>query len=392
MHILQVTLGFYPAQGWGGPVKVVHQNSKELIRRGHQVTVICSNLMDKKTKIKPHTFQQVVDGIKVIYFNAWNISTWPGTLGPIWLPELPDYISKNIASFDVVHVNGYRNPMVLPIVHAARRANIPIVTQPHGTMPVIVNSFFVKRVYDLWLGKFELEGIQSLIALQESEREQASAYGVSPNIISIIPNGVDIHEWDHLPPRGEFRKRLGLFEKAPVILFLARINKKKGADMLVEAFAQMNNKAAQLVIAGPDDGQLAEVQALVAKYGLENRVFFPGLLSGLDVGAAFQDADLFVLPCRADTFPVTIMEACLAGVPMLITDRCEIAHLVKDKIADVVPFDAAIFATALDRLLDDRSHYEFYKKNCPKVMADTFSIEASVDKLELIYQQVKTQK
>jgi hypothetical protein len=53
MNILQVTLGFYPAQAWGGPVKIVHQNSRELVRRGHQVTIYCTNLLDKKNKIIP---------------------------------------------------------------------------------------------------------------------------------------------------------------------------------------------------------------------------------------------------------------------------------------------------------------------------------------------------
>ena len=178
----------------------------------------------------------------------------------------------------------------------------------------------------------------------------------------------------------------------PLILFLGRINKKKGTDMLVDAFRQLKMLDAYLAIAGPDDGQLAEVKALIGRYHLEQRVSLPGLLSGLDVLAAFQDADLFVLPCRADTFPFAIIEACLAGTPMVITDRCEIADMVRDRVADIVPFDACAFAAGMERLLTDRERYQRYRANCQIMIRDTFSIEAVVDQLESLYERVIAEK
>ena len=104
--------------------------------------------------------------------------------------------------------------------------------------------------------------------------------------------------------------------------------------------------------------------------------------------AAHHDADLFVLPCRADTFPMTILEACLTDTPMVITDRCEIAHLVQGRVADAVPFDAEAFAGAMERLLTDKLRYDFYRDACQAVMKDTFSLEATVDRLEGLYKRV----
>ena len=160
MNILHVTLGFYPAQAWGGPVKIVHQNGRELVRRGHKVTVYCSNLLDKRHAIQHGDFECVIDGIRVVYFNTWHIPWWPGTLGPFWFVDLPAYLRREIADFDVVHLNGYRGSMMLVTARAAREAGIPIVTQPHGTMPIIVNSFRSKRLYDRLLGKVELAEIE----------------------------------------------------------------------------------------------------------------------------------------------------------------------------------------------------------------------------------------
>lgn len=382
-----VTLGFYPATAWGGPVKIVYQNGRELVRRDHQVTVYCTNLLDKWARVGSGTFERQVDGMRVVYFHTWHLPQWPGTLGPVWLPDLPGYLRDEILGYDVVHLNGYRNLMNLPITRAARRARVPLVMQPHGAMPVIINSFLVKRLYDRLLGHQELEGLSALIALQESERQQAMALGVPPERVEIIPNGLDLSERASAPEAGSFRRRFGIPADKSLILFLGRINEKKGADMLVEAFHHLDGVDAHLAIVGPDDGQVEKVQYLVARYGLEQRVTLTGLLQGQDVMAAYADSDLFVLPCRADTFPTTILEACLTDTPMVITDRCESAHLVQGRVADVVPFDAEAFSVAMARLLTDTRRYERYRETCQEVMRDTFSLEVTVDRLESVYER-----
>jgi glycosyltransferase involved in cell wall biosynthesis len=387
MKILQITLGFYPAQGWGGPVKIVYQNSKELIRRGHSVTIHCTNLMNKKEKVKPYTFEEVYHGIRIVYINTWNLSFWPGTLGPIWLPKYAKYITNEVKNFDVVHLNGYRSTLMYSAAKAARRSKVPIITQPHGTLPIIINSIILKRLYDLFAGKAELDGIHTLIALQESERQQAIEQKIPENRIVLIPNGIDPEERKQLPKKGNFRKSIGLNGNEKMILFLARINKKKGTDMLIEAFANMEDKITKLVIAGPDDGQLNEVKRLIKKFNLEKRVLLTGLLSGTDVLGAFQDADLFVLPCRSDTFPVTIMEACLTGTPMVITDCCEIAKIISGRIGEVVPFDSKRFSEAMERLLKDKQLYQEYRSNCAFVFDKYFSVRSVVDKLENVYKR-----
>jgi len=386
LNILQVTLGFYPATAWGGPVKIVQQNSRELTRRGHAITIYCTNLLDKQRVIHRGTFEAQLDGLRVVYFRTWHWRGWPGTLGPIWLPDLPAWLRREIDRFDLVHLNGYRNFLNLPVAAAARRAGVPFVVQPHGALPVIVNSFFAKRLYDRLLGRRELNDLSWLIAGQESERRQALAAGVPIERIALVPNGLDSSEAIQLPAQGSFRAKYGIPADVPLILFLGRINKKKGTDLLVESFECLRIPDARLVIAGPDDGLLTEVLALIERYGLGQRVVLTGLLQAEEVTTAYQDADLFVLPCRTDTFPMAIIEACHHGLPMVITEGCEIAYMVKDKVADVVPFDPQLFAAAMEALLKDREKYIRYKKNCATLSEKLFSIKTTVDRLEELYQ------
>jgi glycosyltransferase involved in cell wall biosynthesis len=99
---------------------------------------------------------------------------------------------------------------MLATARAARSAGVPVVTQPHGTLPVTSNSFLLKRLYDSVLGKKELDQISALIALQESEQKQAIECGVPAEIIEIIPNGIDPHEADNLPQKGAIRQRFNI--------------------------------------------------------------------------------------------------------------------------------------------------------------------------------------
>jgi len=362
VNILQITLGFLPATAWGGPV------------------------------IQPGTFEDVVDGIRVVYFDTWRFPWWPGTLGPIWLPDLKARLRRELSAFDVVHLNGYRSLMNLQVVDAIQDADIPLVIQPHGAMPVIVNSFLVKRIYDRLLGRRELERAQAFIALQKTERDQILSYAVPPELIHVIPNGLDPRNYDLEFPAGAFRGKYEVPPSSKLILFLGRINRKKGVDMLIEAFAQLKDMEAVLAIVGPDDGQLAEVQMLIARHELSERIILTGLLSGRDVLEAYRDADLFVLPCRTDTFPTTIMEACLMRTPMVITEDCEIAPLVKDRVAEVTPFNATMFSFAIRELIMNKDKYEQYCMACDQLIRSEFSIQNTVDQLDKLYQQLTGKK
>ena len=76
------------------------------------------------------------------------------------------------------------------------------------------------------------------------------------------------------------------------------------------------------------------------------------------------------------------------GTPMVITNRCQIAHLLGGRVAEVVPFDADAFAAAMQRLLTDKERYDCYRANCQEMISDTFSIKAVVDRLEAVYERV----
>jgi hypothetical protein len=86
------------------------------------------------------------------------------------------------------------------------------------------------------------------------------------------------------------------------------------------------------------------------------------------------------------------MEACLAEKPMVVTEGCQMADLIKNRIADVQPFDATAFASGMRKVLTDKNVYIKYQSNCRTMMNDTFSIQAVVDRLLALYQRVSKEK
>lgn len=114
-----------------------------------------------------------------------------------------------------------------------------------------------------------------MFALSKKEVEQYKAMGVPDDKITVIPNGIDLSEYEDLPPRGKFRAKYGISEDRKIILYLGRIHKIKGIDFLIEAYANLvKNKFndALLVIAGPDDGCLRKLQALIKALRIEDNV------------------------------------------------------------------------------------------------------------------------
>jgi len=112
-----------------------------------------------------------------------------------------------------------------------------------------------------------------------------------------------------------------------LILFLGRIQHKKGCDLLVEAFAQVSHAdpLLHLVFAGPDQvGWQRELQRRIVELGLESKVAWTGMLSGDVKWGAFHSAEVFILPSHLENFGYAVVEAMACGVPVLISNKVQI--------------------------------------------------------------------
>ena len=354
MKILHVISYFYPAWSYGGPPRNAFGLCRELVKRGHEVTVFTTDALDARHRVKET--QETVDGIEIKRFR--NLNNYAAFRHRIFLsPGMMGGMSKELKNYDVVHLNDYRTLQNLIAYRNAKKFNVPYVLQARGSLVNIITKQGLKSTFDALQGRQLLRNAARLIAVAPQEVEQYKSFGISAEKIDIVPNGIDLEEYENLPARGTFRHKYGLGASNKVVLFLGRVHKSKGIDLLIKAFAGIARDFtdARLVVAGPDDGHLPELKAMAAGLGLTNKVIFTGPLFGEDKLAAYVDADVYALTSSYEVFGISIIEALACGTPVVVTDRCGIADIIKDKAGLVVPYDAAPLKDALRQMLENET-------------------------------------
>jgi glycosyltransferase involved in cell wall biosynthesis len=373
-----------------GITNVVFNVTKELARRGHQVSVYTSDMLDLHGNNSLRANHLVINGVDVYYSRSvWRSKTF------IVTPSMISLLSKNIGNFDIIHIHDARSFQGISTYLFAKAKNVPYVFQPHGSylssMPI--SDLPTKRIAKIVLDKFVsgkiVQNASKIIALSQAETREYVDVGISQEKIAIIPNGTDLSEYADLPSKGVFRKKFGIDDEK-LVLYLGRIHRIKGVDILVRAFANIVEKLddAKLVVAGPDDGYLGELKALIRALKIENKVLISGPLYGKDKLEAYIDADVYVLPSRYETFPMSVLESMACGTPIILTENCGIAEYFRDKTGLVVKTDSpSHLQEALLEMLMNREKQKVFRENCKTVM-QKFNISKTVPKLEKIYEDV----
>ncbi len=385
MDILQITPIMDPDNLWTGPHSVVFDISKRLARKGHNVTVCTSDMVNIKTKIAASS-ESVFDDFEIV--RVKNVSSHlSNAIGLLITPALNKFLSEHIQDYDLIHIHEYTTYQNIVVHKYAKKHGVPYILQAHGSIPRI-GKRFRKWLYDITFGYNILQDASKVIALSRIEAEQYKRMGVPEEKIAIIPNGIDLLEYADLPPKGSFKKKFGIREDERIVLYLARIHKIKGVDILVRAFANVIKKLddVRLVVVGPDDGYLGELETLIKALKMENNVLITGPLYGRDKLEAYVDADVYVLPSRYEIFGMTVLESVACGTPVILTENCGIAEHFRDKIGLVVSPDLNHMSEALFEMLINRKKQKVFRENC-KTMIKKFDISDSISILEKAYKE-----
>jgi len=249
-----------------------------------------------------------------------------------------------------------------------------------------------KRVFNSLIGYPVVRGADAVIALTESERAMQARIGVSPERSHVNRTGFDLDELRQLPPRGAFRARHGIDEESVLVLFVGRLHVKKGLELLLDAYARVQDAApSRLIVAGPDDGMLSKLQAQASALDISNDVLFPGSLERTELFEVLTDADIFVMPSQQDAEPSAVVEALILGVPVVITDRCQMDDVVGRGAGVVAPYELDGFAGALRKMLSSAEFRRRCSAGALDVATEVYDIQNTIDRLEDIYESVLRQ-
>ena len=212
---------------------------------------------------------------------------------------------------DIIHDNGVWLPSNCMGAWVARRANVPLVTTPHGMMTDWSLSHQAGKKKAAWhlYQKHVFRQASLFHATAPAEVDNLRTLGMTQPA-AVVPNGVELPEAmpDHPAPD---EKRA---------LFLSRIHPKKGLPMLLDAWADLCPEGWTLELVGPsENGHRAELENQAAQLDLNDEVVFSGPVDDADKWHKYAAADLFVLPTHSENFGIVVAEALAAGVPALTT-------------------------------------------------------------------------
>ena len=243
----------------------------------------------------------------------------------------------------------------------------------------------MKEIFDKLWGFDILHDASRLFALTEVEKDQYLKMGIQEDKIEIVPLGINMNEYDRLPGKGKFKSKHNIRDDEKVILFLGRIHEIKGLDLLVKSFSRISEKNVKLAIVGGDFGFKEELESLIEKLDLNDRVIFPGVLTGKDKIEALVDCDIFIMPSRYESFTTSGLEAMACFKPLVLTKNNHIHTWVKDNVGLVCEFDENDMSNCIETLLNDESLCKRFGNNGRKLIEEKYDWEKVSKQIENIY-------
>ncbi|GAC1355472.1 MAG: glycosyltransferase [Acidobacteriaceae bacterium] len=263
-------------------------------------------------------------------------------LGPIntvygYNTRLVPWLEANGHRFDGIIVNGLWQYCGF----AARRVfggKKPYVVFTHGMLDPYFKTHFPmkhikKWVYWLLSEYWVLKGANRVLFTTEAEEQLAKqSFWLHDWKGLVVPYGASGPDGDSEAQRRAFFACCPEMEKRRFLLYLGRVHRKKGCDMLVDAFAKIaaRDPGLSLVMAGPDQQHWkAELQERAAAAGIASRVHWPGMLKGDVKWGAFYASEAFILPSHQENFGIAVAEALACGRPVLLSDKVNIASEIE---------------------------------------------------------------
>ena len=373
VRIAQVSPWFSPH--FGGVESHVRSLSRELARRGHDVTVVTSQ------HDRTLSAEETVDGFRVVRVRPRFIFMQT----PI-TPRMRG--SLRALSADVVHAH---SPPPLASHYAgavASERGIPYVVTYHCDveLPSAFGSV-VESIYRRSLGADTLRNANQVIVTTRTYAATSRAiWRYNP---SVIPNAVDHRRFRPDVDGSAVRAKLRIPPEVPIVLLVGRIVPHKGVEHFVEAARYVPD--ARFLVAG-GGSSLDAMKRLALSMGVADRVRFLGRISDDRLPEVYAACDVFVLPSvsRLEAFGIVALEAMSTGKPVIVADIPGVREMIEDGrdglLAD--PVNPRDLAEKIRRLLSDPKARRTMGARGREKVLESFSIERVTDRIEAVYRAI----
>ena len=359
---------------YGGPATVARGLTAALVQQGVHCEIITT---------RGPTDGLPVPGVKVHCFDT----EFPAPFWPTYSRSMKRFLDAQAGRFDLIYACELMSYMTWAAFRASRKHALPFVLRVTGGLgiPALRIKKFRKWIYRRMLLDDILNSADALQAISQGEAARIAELGYKAPTF-VIPHGVSL---DAAGPsaRSEFLASCPMLDGKRVILFLGRLHRVKGVDVLARCFATVAGTFpdAVLLVAGPDDGARDGMRSILGEAGVLDRTVFTGMLTGDRKLAAFQCADLFVLPSYGDGFSNAVLEAMASGLPVVISEQCNFPEVAEHGAGFVVPLDDTSVCEAIGKLLSDPRLGARMGGNGRKLVKERYTWQAAATSMVACY-------
>lgn len=317
MRVLQIVPSI--SLVYGGPSQMVKGLSAALSHAGVEVTILTtdSNGDTGEAPLDVPLDRPVEEnGYSIRYFRCSPFRRYKFSL------DLLKWLSEHASEYDIAHIHALFSPVSSAAATIARQKKLPYIMRPLGTLDPadLRKKRQLKRLYTALWERRNIKGAAAIHFTSSIEAKISDRFGTqTPSVI--VPLGVQLPQ---LPEPGKARATFNIPPDKPLILYMSRIDPKKGLDLLIPALEALVNENFdfEFVLAGGNPQNTAYVEQIkqqIQSSPLASCTQFPGFVRGEEKGALLRDADLFVLPSYYENFGIAVAEAIASGTPVVIS-------------------------------------------------------------------------
>ncbi|BAZ09427.1 group 1 glycosyl transferase [Calothrix sp. NIES-4071] len=309
---------------YGGPSQMILGLAPALTKHGAKVTILTTDSNgDSGQKPLDVPLQQPIyeDGYEIIYFRCSPFRRYKFSL------SLLKWLNQHAHEYDVAHIHALFSPVTSAAAAICRKNKLPYILRPLGTLDPadLHKKSFLKKIYVAVLERANIAGASALHFTSNQEAKVSERFGIKTRDI-ILPNGVTPST---VNADNTIRSQYKIPENVPLLLFMSRIDPKKGLDLLIPALEKIKaqNIDFHFVLAGTnpqDPNYEASIRTKLENSVLHTNTTITGFVTGASKSALLQASDLFVLPSYYENFGIAVAEAMVASKPVVISDQVHI--------------------------------------------------------------------
>jgi len=352
MKILHIIPTYIPAYRYGGPIQSVHSLNVGLVENGADVTVYTTDINGSDNLDVPLKTPVMIDGVKIFYFKSSFPRFW------FYSRSLHRFLAEEGARFDIFHITSTFLAASTLGAYYAKKFKKPYIISPRGNF--MLSPFrkknLKKSIYSWLIEKRNLRDAAAIHFTSFMEEEEYKKGGFPLKRGIVLANIIDVRRFALEDSPIKFRKKFRISDDKKIVLYLGRLGWIKGFDTLIPAFKKVIEQKPNTILAlvGGDDGYKNSILRLIEQFKLDKNVLLTGMLAGAEKNAALKESDIFVMPSYSESFGMSVIEAMLEGLPVIVTKGVGISDFINQaKAGIVVKKNEEELSKAILKILED---------------------------------------